>query len=603
MSASSSSQLVKAYDLLASQPVSSSDLSRASRDNIIVSAIIGADGEEHVLSRLGDDRWDLRPFFSQANAVDSQKIITWPKDCPTELVADCKSVIYAWFKRGLKGSRAPIARTIFDAVVGNVIPVMRWLKSLGVTRVSQITPLYISNYAHLSKGEVRPNGVYDRLLIFDLLWIFRDETTYCLSKAPWGKSTRWRVSGTRARGGSGKTPIIPPDVQAKVFNYCEKILADAPATLTNRKVALGERASALVRVRDAALYIISITSGMRNDEVIGIESRSWRTEMRRGIPFHWVSTIEHKTKKGMVEYLVPHVALAALETLTNYAQPLQKRLEEEIERLNRGDTSLTETERLIRLHKAKSDRKKLFLAVKGKTDSQETRIEAISGAACQRAFARLAKEAEVEWDLLPHQCRRTYARMIVESRMGRKSLVFLKWQLKHTSISMSELYASNPNQDATIFDDILEEMIGFKSELIESWLDDRPLAGGAGRKLTKLRAIPVKSRKHLLSQTATQIHIRATGHAWCLAEERGCGGAGLYEATRCGDCKSGVIDESFVATWQGIFDQQKELLELTDVGPAVLQRARSDLRISAQVLQDLGVPRDEELAKTDNHER
>ncbi len=33
--------------------------------------------------------------------------------------------------------------------------------------------------------------------------------------------------------------------------------------------------------------------------------------------------------------------------------------------------------------------------------------------------------------------------------MGRTSLVFLKWQLKHSSMSMTQLYASNPLQERT----------------------------------------------------------------------------------------------------------------------------------------------------------
>ena len=40
--------------------------------------------------------------------------------------------------------------------------------------------------------------------------------------------------------------------------------------------------------------------------------------------------------------------------------------------------------------------------------------------------------------------------------MGRSSLVFLKWQFKHSSMSMTQLYASNPMRDASLFDEVLE---------------------------------------------------------------------------------------------------------------------------------------------------
>jgi hypothetical protein len=156
-------------------------------------------------------------------------------------------------------------------------------------------------------------------------------------------------------------------------------------------------------------------------------------------------------------------------------------------------------------------------------------------------------------------------------------------------MSMTQLYASNPMQDASIFDEVLQEMTDFKVDLIESWLGDQPLSGGAGRQIERLRAIPIENRSALLSETAAQVHIRATGHGWCLAQEKGCGGAGLYEATRCVGCKNGVIDKSFADVWQGIFEQQSELLAIDDAGPAVRQRAERDVHWARQVMVDLGI--------------
>ena len=66
-------QMPKAYDLLASQPVSVGGLSDAGRSKIVVSAIADASGGEHVLSRFDDAIWDLRPYFDQSNVADSLK--------------------------------------------------------------------------------------------------------------------------------------------------------------------------------------------------------------------------------------------------------------------------------------------------------------------------------------------------------------------------------------------------------------------------------------------------------------------------------------------------------------------------------------------------
>lgn len=596
MSKRPGSTVAKAYDLLALQPITAAGLTAQERDWIVVSAVADSRGNEHVLSYFGDASWDLRPFYHQSNVSDCHKVIEWPADCPPAMVKDCKAVLYAWFKRGLPGAKPPVARGIFSAALASAIPVMRWLKQLGIERFDEVQPIHISNFLHLSKVGLGLQAltVYNRLRIFDLLWLFRNETFHPLQRSPWGNSNLSRFTGIKAMklaeeagGRAGRTAIIPQDVQATIFTYCENILKQAPEVLKNRnKAKWGERDPKLVQVRDAGLYILSITSGMRNEEAIGVESGSWRSEVRDGVEYHWVGTIEHKTLKGKVEYLVPAVTIKALEVMHEYAKPLQAKLAAEIKLLEAGATTLSEKERLIRLEKVKIDSKKLFLCISG---GPKSRIDAFSSVGSRRAFGRLAVAAGVDWDLQPHQCRRTYARMVVESKMGRASLVFLKWQLKHSSISMTQLYASNPLQDAAIFDEILQEMTYFKMDLIDSWLDDRPLTGGAGREISHLRAIPIDNRSNLLAQTAAQVHIRATGHGWCLAEEKGCGGAGLYEATRCAGCKSSVIDERFLSTWRGILDQQKELLAIDDAGPAVKQRALRELTIATQVMKELGV--------------
>lgn len=587
----------KAYDLLADQPVSSKGLSESAKFNIVVSAVADMDGSNHVLSRFGDSIWDFRPYFEQSNVADGQKYIPWPGDCSQELVDDCKAVLYAWFKRGLPGSKPPVAMGICQAAIASAIPMMRWLTALNIKRFDQVKPIHVVNYVHYTKSRLTRNAgsVYDSLRILDFLWVFRNDTSSPLAACPWGDSSLWRVSGLAKQVGgteTGKTPIIPPDVQAKVFNYCEEILAAEPRILNERDAgSLGLRNPALIRIRDAALYVLSITSGMRNEEAIGVETGSWRSEVRDGIEFHWVATTEHKTGKGRVEFLIPELTVKVLDLMSRYAKPLQEKLALEIAEMECNPTPQDLVNRMLRLAKAKRDAQKLFLCTSrsGHSESTGYHVDALSNGGSKVSFRRLAEAAGTDWQLAPHQCRRTYARNVVESRMGRSSLVFLKWQFKHSSMSMTQLYASNPMQDASLFDEVLEEMTDFKVDLIESWLGDQALSGGAGREIQKARAITLKSRTALLAETAAQVHIRATGHGWCLAQEKGCGGAGLYEATRCVGCKNGVIDESFAEIWKGIYAQQTELLTIDDAGPAVRQRAERDVQWARQVMVDLGV--------------
>ncbi|MEZ0208691.1 MAG: tyrosine-type recombinase/integrase [Candidatus Paceibacterota bacterium] len=589
---------LKAYDLLAAQPITAQGLSNQERSGIVVSAVSDIQGNDHVLSFYGDAVWDLRPFFEQSNLSDSAKYIYWPEDCPQELVNDCKAVLYAYFKRGRTGFKPPVALIICQLGIVSAIPFMRWLASHNIKRFDHVRPIHVANYIHLTKSELtNVRSVYAKLRILDLLWALRSEAIFPLSTCPWGDSTLFHICGlsklTKDRTECGKTLIIPPEVQAKIFNFCESVIGHAPRLLLERDwKEWGPRNKNLVRIRDASLYILCITSGMRNDEAIGVEVGSWRSEVRDGVEYNWVGTNEHKTGKGFVEFLVPKLTIEVLELMSVYVKPLQEKLSLEIEELESNLKHRDKIQQSIRLKKAKKDVKKLFLCTSASKLSQSTnyRIDALSSAASKISFRRLAIAAGTQWPLAPHQCRKTYARNFVESRMGRASLIFLKWQFKHSSMSMTQLYASNPMQDATLFDEILDEMTEFKVDLIESWLGDQPLSGGAGRAIKKSRVLALKNKTALLTETAEHVHIRATGHGWCLAQERGCGGAGIYEATRCVDCKHSVIDNEFTEIWKGIYEQQNELLSINDAGPAVQQRVFRDIELARKVMKDLGIP-------------
>lgn len=593
--------MMKAYDVLIAQPATADGLSIAERNAIVISAIVNEDGETLVLSRFGDPQWDLRPFFDQANVSHSHKFINWDMSMPLALIDDSKAVTYAWFKRGMPRSKPPIARGITTFAVASVMPFIRWLNNFGVSNFSDISPIHISNYIHHCKDKLklRPLPLYGRLRIIDFLWVFSVDTIFPLQNYPWGNSTLWRICGISnvkgldaANKNVGRTDIIPPDEQSRIFNYCENIVKDMKSELAASGIGYHPSDEQMsIRCRDAVLYIVSITSGMRNDEAIGIEIGSWRKELKNGVTFCWVATIEHKTAKGRVEYLVPELTLEALNLLARYSAPIRKELEQEIRLLANNQILSKSTEHILRLEKARKDFKKLFLgrSSQGGKIKEGYQVEALSGRGSNIAFGRIAKASGSNWVLKTHQCRRTYARYFVESRMGRTSLIFLKWQFKHSSMSMTQLYASNPQQDLALFDEILHQMAEYKIDLIESWLNEQPLAGGAGEQIVKMRAIPLKDRGALLAQTAPHANIRATGHGWCIATERGCGGAGLYEATRCPTCQNSVIDEFFAGTWQDIYCQQQELLKIEDAGPAVRQRAERDLQIALDVITNLGL--------------
>lgn len=570
------------------------DLSHA-----VVSEVTDDHGHTHVLSRFDDARWDLTPYFEQSNVPESMKTIVWPVDVSPSLLKDTKAALFAWFKEGRSGYKAAIARTIFVAAV-NAGPLLRWLTRHGVETFDEIKPLHLSTYRQLCRDEkLRPRGIKSRLEIVDLAWVFRDHLHQPPSQYPWGEIPFASYSGvmgheirSSAGLGVGKTPVIPREVQSALFIHCERLFNQADHLLSQRDAgALGPSTEPMRDLRDACLYLLSITSGMRNDEVIGVEVGAGRRELRDGVEYCWVTSVEHKTGKGRVDYMVPPMTLKVVEVLERYSEPLRATLKEEIQTLEASIAHMKDAagrrDLVKRLNHARGDVQRVFLGV---IYFKYNQIAALSSAGSRTAMLRLASKAGQTWKLSPHQCRRTYARTFVESRMGRQALVFLKWQFKHSSISMSQLYAANPAQDPALYEDILAEYFDIKKDLLESWSrPDQRLSGGGGRKILEMRASAVPDRERLVANTAMQINIRATGHGWCIAQDSGCGGAGLYESTRCVDCKNSVIDEEHIAMWQGIHEQHREMLDLDDLGPVANERIRRDLALSAKVIADFGV--------------
>lgn len=598
----------RAFELLAAQPLSVSGLPPEKRDQAVVTAVSDDAGHEHVVSRFGDAVWDMRSMYKTLNTVASEKVIVWPQDIPSCLLLDAKAALYTWLRRGRQGWARPSGAT-FTGCARAGIRTLRYLSSQGLSSFEELKPIHLADHIdHLWKvGKLEPHTIFLRLQIVDLVWAFRDEVERPMRLSPWGNTSLLQLCGankSRKAIVSGKTPVIPPSVQAPLFNYAEAVVraADAEMRASNGDVAATWKRR-FTQLRDAVLYLLQISTGMRNSESTGVRRDGWRSEVRKGITYHWVETVEHKTGKGLVEFLAPPELITALAVLQRAAEPLQERLRCEIEWL---ETMLAETSpgdraapngtsknsMLQRLAEARASRDKLFLRLDGKfgdAPGSHSRVGVLSQRSCVGQLNVLAKAAGVDWKMANHQCRRTFAWNVANSRLGRRSLIFLKWQFKHSTISMTQLYAANPLQDESLYDEFFDEVVTAKTEIVSSWFDDEtPLAGGAGRRIMQSRAIPIADRENLLRHTAEHVNIRATGHGWCLAEQRGCVGEGLYEASRCADCGSAVIDQSHGETWRSIHLQNLELAKI-DCGPAVAQRANREIARSSKVLQELGV--------------
>lgn len=605
---------VKAFELLAQQPTSLIGLSQQTRNEVVVTAVVDDSGEEHVLSRFGDEIWDLSPELAAKNRPASMRKIAWPTDVPQALVYDAKAAVYCALRQGRRGGDWS-ASSAWN-VGSQAAVILRYVTSLGLINFSQVRALHLIDYIAEFKKLIASPTLNLRIAIIDLVWSFQQEMFHPLPEHPFGGKALYDVVGwaegqSSLVGKTGKTPVIPPSIQKRLWEYGESVIETASQILNARHQGLIEGSSpSLTALRDVILYQLQITSGTRNSESTGVTNGCWWSEERTlldgsKVVFHWIRTREIKTTGGKeMDYLVPGEIFSSLEILQKYAEPLQQRLKQEAHwlsgllaggadsegRLLNG-TSIAQT--VQRLNHVREIGQHMLLSI-SKADSDHlgtgSRVEVMSVEACGGALKRMVHDAGVEWKIANHQCRRTFAWNVANSRLGRMGLVFLKWQLKHASISWTQLYAANPHQDQALYQEFGDAMWESKIELIRSWQSaDMRLSGGAGKKLMQSRATPVRDLKQLIEATADSVTLRSTGHAWCMSGTQGCHGQGVYDPTMCGGCSQAVIDESQSGSWQMIHLDNLRLAAITDCGPAVEAKGKKAIEVSTQVLKDLGV--------------
>lgn len=600
----------RAFEMLAAQPLTLVEMTPAQRDSVVVTAIADDQGIELPLSRFGDRVWDMAPEIAAKNLKASNVKVVWPDDVPKAFVDDAKAALYCALRRGPRGRKWSGS---FVAEAGRrAALVLRHFATLGLDNFSQVRALHLSDYIAELRRQIEPGTVMWRLMIIDVVWSFHMEVLHPLPENPWAGLTVSDACGCNddhggPAGRAGKTPVIPRSVQYKIFAHCEARLVEAEDLFRARDAGeIGAHNSALVAVRDVVLYLLQITSGMRNSESTGVTSACWRTEVRNGTTFHWVRTREIKTTGGKeVDFLVPPEALRALEILQCYARPLQARLADEARwlegllGLRRNATGKLANGLLIadavkRLNHVREIGRHLVLGVSATADDHlgnGSRVEVQSLAACGKQLRRLAKLAGTDWALANHQCRRTFAFNVANSRLGRMGLVFLKWQLKHASLSWTQLYAASPYQDHALYREFEDELFEARLGLLEDWIHpNAPLTGGAGKKIMQTRAKAARDLGQLLRLTAESADLRSTGHAWCITGTRDCHGQGIYDSSMCGSCSQAVISKEQAPAWQMIHLDNLRLAVITDCGPAVAEKGRRAVERSAQVLQDLGVP-------------
>ena len=538
--------------------------------------------------------WDLSPYVHTANTARSETLIRWAK-VPQGFVPAVKLILYRYWMVGRPGGIRPTAKSVVLRFYA-IARFLRWVSTLGAQRLADISPLHCMGWVqHCRERKLAPRSQKAGYMAVETLYTFRDHHGDALRGHPWPESSARRLAGIGALDDtSPSTKLIPPPIVERVFQGALALIdrADTILDRRNSRTPSGGYDPELLLLRSACYVILGLTSGCRNHELASIEVGAIRQTTHDGEVFYWLKGHSLKTHCGATEWMVPEIAARCVQILERWATPLQAELCRQLASIGRRLSSTRHDTRehtalLIQQQKLKADRHRLFL---GRSNS--TGVGCLSLSQWNKHMRSFAVHVGVDWPLSTHQFRRTFAANVANHVLG--DLIYLKHHYKHWSIDMTALYALNTQQEQELFDEVLQAVREKKIRIVEHWLDDdcMVIGGATGVKAFKAkhRLETVATRKKLAEDTADLVNIRATGHGWCLASDAGCGGQGLYEPTRCLDCRNGVIDSSHVPVWKNILVQQRELLvSAADCGPSGSRRIQRDLAHAEQVLGDLGI--------------
>jgi integrase len=572
----------------------------------VVSAIKQQDGQYIVISRYGDDQW-LLPGGATNTA---QKIIDFTR-LPECFRADAKAMFYRYILKGREGIGKPMAGTVVKNFKG-VGRFLKWLSEKHVIELSGITSLHCLNYVHHCKQYKKTNGqslaaatLTHQFIAVETVYELSQHTNNPMPGHPWPESSACHLSGYYKDLREGKTQSIPDDMLVKLFQKAWELLesADYLLSLRDNNGRLEELGwihglkKLNMRLQDlctACYIILAVTSGCRNHELAYLKNdpnhpdptkrHPWYSTIDdEGIRYWWMRSRSDKTHTGDTEWMIPAKAVEALRVMERWALPYQEEIENEITMLtanNPHDPQIIEAKRHCHA---------LFL---GKSNNPSL-VRTLPYHAWNYALKKFARCCGLDFTITTHMFRKTFAVYAAKSPYG--DLVYLRDHFKHWSLDMTALYAMNEHQDIDLYGEVLAAKEDIKIGIVEHWLDQETLlTGGAAKNIRLYREHTpelklFENRKQMAEAVSEQVHIRATAHVWCINDTAGCKSQGLIDRTNCVDCENSVIDDTKKAVWQGIYQQQLELLEIDDFGQAAKVRVYRDVEKVAGVLADLGV--------------
>lgn len=611
---------------LTAQPSNVRGVPDSEREALIISAT-QIDGQWIILSRYGDDIWELDGFAS--NVPASRRRLDF-LNVPPAFRAVMKAIFYRYLQRGRREAGRPKGVTV-RKLFSDAGPFLRHLEALKIDSLRAVTPLVCATYvaackAHLqttrSKGKaLSQRGLQNRFSTVEAIYELSQYTSDPIQQHPWPDTSSKAMAGLTGRSAhhtqGGKTPLIPNDVFCILFEQahqqiehsqqlldlrdsldsiatqCKGLSRDGIILAKNRHLAAldwkgGLRTfnKALINLRTACYIVLASTSGCRNHELANVQSGAHhRTQDDEGNIYHWMRSKSDKTDTGVHDWMIPEIAVRTLRLMERWAKPYQAMVADEIAQQRRASPHNP------RLTEADKHRHTLFLGI----GSGSHQIRTLSNSTWNLYLKAFAKECGLSWNLASHQFRRKFANYAAHSRFG--DLRYLKEHYAHWSLDMTLGYAMDDSWgqhfDLELYADIQAELEDIKLGVVETWLGDEALAGGYGHALKQWQREPqnlliFKDHASMLKSISDSTAIRSNGHAWCTADNDGCVGS-TVERTRCGSCNNAVIGRSHAAVYQHLYDDLKGLLHCPDIGDSGRLRVERDLNRCRDVLIQLGI--------------
>ena len=579
----------------------------------IITSVKLNDGSFHALSRYGDNIWYLPSSMFSAGISKGHRKINFSL-VPVVFQEPLRQCLAIYILNGIEGRALPKGNTI-QSFFFAIISFLTWLNSRNIKKLNEVTQLTTQQYVQYCKQKKNKNDEF--ISNYTLLEYFvAVENLHFLSKSldyplqhPWPNSSSNYLAGLTGQAAQeSRTKIIPDGVLSLLFRYAINWLDQAEEIIEVRSKVeswkknnrsqhyiqnnlnkegwtLKKLRKAEQHIQAACICVVLITSGIRVSELLSLENNcAYKTMDENNEPFYWIKGITYKTGTKNCEWLVTRITHRAIAVAEKIALPIQKKLGEKI-----AELKLKSCNNYLAVD-LEEHSKRIFLTV---TMQHKNKIDTMSKGGVIHRLNEFASQCGIKWRLSPHQFRRTFAVYAAHSVFG--DLRYLRDHFKHWSLDMTALYAMSQHQDAELYDSIGLTALNIKTDIIEHWLEPDEILVGIGAK--SVRALRTSNHPLIIKQNRTEmlktisplVNIRATGVAWCTADTGGCSGGHGLEKTRCADCSHAIIDKSWKDVWQGIYAQQIEMLDLTDIGPGGEERVKLDLKRCEAVLKEFGL--------------